>query len=83
MSWVGNGAVAVAVVSALSLIFPAIGQTEGLPALLAVSCVWLVTWINIRGVREAGYEIGARAVQSDFVPPNINSSADLDRLTGL
>ncbi|GGZ93929.1 APC family permease [Novosphingobium arvoryzae] len=55
MSWVGNGAVAVAVVSALSLIFPAIGQTQGLPALLAVTCVWLVTWINIRGVREAGY----------------------------
>ncbi|SEH13809.1 molybdenum cofactor guanylyltransferase [Sphingopyxis sp. YR583] len=27
--------------------------------------------------------IGARSVASDFVPPNINSAADLDRLTGL
>ena len=54
MSWVGNAAVAVAVVSALSLIFPAIGQTQGLPALLAVACVWIVTWVNIRGVQAAG-----------------------------
>ncbi|MEA3263149.1 MAG: amino acid permease [Pseudomonadota bacterium] len=54
MSWVGNAAVAVAVVSALSLIFPALGTTTGAPALLAVACVWIVTFINIRGVREAG-----------------------------
>lgn len=54
MSWVGNAAVAVAVVSALALIFPIIGETEGLPALLAIGCVWIVTFVNIRGVREAG-----------------------------
>ncbi|WP_088306909.1 amino acid permease [Novosphingobium sp. B 225] len=54
MSWVGNGAIAVAVVSALDHIFPRIGQTAGLPAVLAVACVWLVTWVNIRGVRAAG-----------------------------
>lgn len=54
MSWVGNAAVAVAVVSALSLIFPVIGATPGLPALLAIACVWLATAINILGVREAG-----------------------------
>ncbi|MBN8502243.1 MAG: amino acid permease, partial [Sphingomonadales bacterium] len=54
MSWVGNAAVAVAVVSALSLIFPALGSTTGAPAVLAVACVWIVTLVNIRGVREAG-----------------------------
>ena len=54
MSWVGNGAVAVAVVSALDHLFPRIGQTPGLPALLAVTCVWLVTMVNIRGVQAAG-----------------------------
>jgi basic amino acid/polyamine antiporter, APA family len=54
MLWAGNGAIAVAVVSNLSLIFPAIGQTTGLPALLSVGCVWLLTWVNIRGVRSAG-----------------------------
>lgn len=54
MSWVGNAAVAVAVVSALAAIFPALGSTQGLPALLAVACVWSVTLINIRGIRAAG-----------------------------
>jgi molybdenum cofactor guanylyltransferase len=31
-------------------------------------------------VRAYARRIGARAVKSDFVPPNINSGADLDRL---
>ena len=54
MLWAGNGAIAVAVVSNLSLVMPWIGQTPGLPALLAVGCVWLMTLVNIRGVRAAG-----------------------------
>ncbi len=54
MSWVGNGAISVAVVSALDHLFPRIGQTPGLPAVLAVACVWIVTLVNIRGVRAAG-----------------------------
>ena len=53
MIWAGNGAIAVAVVSNLSLIFPVIGQVAGLPALLVVACVWLLTLVNIAGVREA------------------------------
>ncbi|KQZ60772.1 molybdenum cofactor guanylyltransferase [Sphingopyxis sp. Root1497] len=36
-----------------------------------------------RSVRRFGNSIGARAVASDFVPPNINSVADLDRETSL
>lgn len=54
MCWVGNGAIAVAVVSNLSLVFPAIARIDGLPALLSVACVWLLTGINILGVRSAG-----------------------------
>ena len=34
-------------------------------------------------VRAYARRIGARAVASDFVPPNVNSAADLDRLTRL
>lgn len=34
-------------------------------------------------VRAFARRIGARAVESDFVPPNVNSAADLDRLTRL
>ena len=33
-------------------------------------------------VKAFARRIGARAVTSDFAPPNINRSADLDRLTG-
>ena len=54
MSWVGNAAVAVAVVSALAAIFPSLATTTGAPAVLAVACVWIVTLVNIRGVRSAG-----------------------------
>lgn len=54
MTWIGNGAIAVAVVSALDHLFPAIGATPGLPALLAVGCVWTVTLVNLAGVRAAG-----------------------------
>ncbi|WP_296677176.1 amino acid permease [Novosphingobium sp.] len=54
MTWVGNGAIAIAVVSNLSLIFPVIGTIAGLPALLAIAFVWLLTLVNLRGVREAG-----------------------------
>ena len=51
--WVGNGAVAVGVASALSLVFPALAQ--GLvPALVALASVWLLVWVNIRGVALAG-----------------------------
>ena len=54
MTWVGNGAIAIAVVSNLSLIFPAIGTVPGLPAVLAVGFVWLLTLVNLAGVRAAG-----------------------------
>ncbi|PKB14706.1 amino acid/polyamine/organocation transporter (APC superfamily) [Novosphingobium kunmingense] len=54
MTWVGNGAVAVAVVSNLSLLFPVIGGIAGLPALLCLAFIWMLTGINILGVREAG-----------------------------
>ena len=33
-------------------------------------------------VKAFARRIGARAAESDFVPPNINSVADLDRLAG-
>ena len=54
MTWVGNGAIAIAVISNLSLIFPGIGTVPGLPAVLAVGFVWLLTLVNLAGVRAAG-----------------------------
>jgi APA family basic amino acid/polyamine antiporter len=49
MVWTGNGALAVAVVSNLSLPLPWLGHTPGAPAALAVGVVWLLTLVNIRG----------------------------------
>lgn len=51
--WTGNGALAVAVVSALGVPFPAIAS--GLPAFAAaVVLIWILVAINMRGVALAG-----------------------------
>lgn len=68
---------------------------EPAPAFLETQPViglWPVATLNILramleqesdlAVRAYAWRIDARAVQSDFVPPNINSPADLDRLAG-
>lgn len=52
--WSGNGAIALAVVSNLSLVIPGMAHVPGLPAVLSVGCVWLLTVVNMRGVRQAG-----------------------------
>lgn len=51
LTWVGNAAVAVAVVSAASLVFPALGRA---PALAALLVIWALIIVNIRGVAAAG-----------------------------
>jgi APA family basic amino acid/polyamine antiporter len=52
--WAGNGAIAVAIVSALSLVFPALTASSGLPAFAAVALVWLLVLVNLRGAKLAG-----------------------------
>lgn len=52
--WSGNGAIAVAAVSALTLIVPQINGHAWLPAALALMLVWLLVAINIGGVAIAG-----------------------------
>lgn len=47
MVWLGNAAVAVGVVSAVALLMPGIDAVPGLPAILTVALVWLVTGINM------------------------------------
>lgn len=69
---------------------------EPAPAFLATQPViglWPVSALGeLKAMLEAGgdlavrayaWRIGARAVQSDFVPPNINSHTDLERLASL
>jgi len=52
--WAGNGAVAIAVVSALSVPFPALAG--GVPAFVtALALIWALVAVNIRGVALAGH----------------------------
>jgi APA family basic amino acid/polyamine antiporter len=51
--WVGNAALAVAVVASLSAVVPALGQVPGAGATTAVGMLWLVTAINMGGARLA------------------------------
>ena len=65
---------------------PAFLETQPVIALWPVSALGeLRAMLEDAGdlaVRAYARRIGARAVQSDFVPPNVNSPDDLDLLTG-
>ena len=52
--WVGNAAIAVAVISALSFFFPVLETNSTYAVILGLSVIWLFTWINSRGVKESG-----------------------------
>lgn len=52
--WTGNAALAVTMVSYLQGLFPALASSHWLSALIAIGVVWLVTWINLRGIKQAG-----------------------------
>lgn len=52
--WVGNAAIAVAAVSYLSVLFPEVKTYPQLDCWLSIGFVWLMTFINILGVRQAG-----------------------------
>ena len=52
--WVGNAAIAIGSVAYLSELVPAIRTTEGAPAITAVALIWILTFVNWRGVKHAG-----------------------------
>lgn len=51
--WTGNAAIVIAFVSSLSPFFPSIANNINLSAGLCVTTVWLITLLNMKGVREA------------------------------
>ncbi|MFD1542739.1 amino acid permease [Nonomuraea guangzhouensis] len=53
--WVGNAAIAVAFVSYLGYFWPALTDTALAASGLALAAVWLLTGVNIRGVRQSGW----------------------------
>ncbi|MEK7667117.1 MAG: amino acid permease [Gemmatimonadota bacterium] len=50
----GNAAIAVAMVAYLAHFAPALASSPALGATVAVASVWLLTWVNARGIRDAG-----------------------------
>lgn len=49
-----NAAIAVAVISYLTVFFPLLENSPILSLISALSAVWILTWINIKGLRTAG-----------------------------
>ncbi len=52
--WVGNAAIAIGSVAYLSELVPAIRAVKGGPALTAVAMIWILTFVNWRGVKQVG-----------------------------
>ena len=52
--WVGNAAIAVALISYLHILFPALSHSE-IRTFFAILIVWVLTFINCFGVKEAGF----------------------------
>ena len=52
--WCTNAAISVAFVSYLTAFVPALGTNPLLAAATGLGAIWFLTWINTRGVREAG-----------------------------
>ena len=52
--WTGNAAIAVAFASYLTVFWPALAESGVLAAAVAISSIWLLSWVNAAGVRNAG-----------------------------
>jgi APA family basic amino acid/polyamine antiporter len=52
--WAGNAAIAVAFAGYLGVFLPGLNGNALLSAGTALAAIWFLTWINARGVREAG-----------------------------
>ena len=52
--WVGNAAIAIAVVSALSFFVPALETNPVFSVMTGLGLIWFLTWINSRGIKTSG-----------------------------
>lgn len=52
--WVGNAAIAIAAISALSFFFPILETNATYAILSGLSLIWVLTWVNSRGIKESG-----------------------------
>ena len=54
-AWAGNAAIAVAFVGYLAFFFPVLSETAIYGALAGIGVIWLLTLVNVLGVRESGW----------------------------
>jgi APA family basic amino acid/polyamine antiporter len=54
-AWVGNAAIAIAFVGYTTIVWPGLSESSLAMAMLAVGAIWLLTLVNILGVREGGW----------------------------
>ncbi|WP_370477766.1 amino acid permease [Tamlana flava] len=52
--WVSNGAVAIAIVGAISFFFPVLETNSIYSVSIGLLLIWFFTWINTKGIRESG-----------------------------
>jgi APA family basic amino acid/polyamine antiporter len=52
--WVSNGAIAIAIIGALSFFFPILSDNPLYSVSLGLFFIWFLTWINSRGIKESG-----------------------------
>ncbi len=52
--WTGNAALVVTLVSYLQGVIPALADNRWASALIAIAVIWLVTWINLLGIKPVG-----------------------------
>ncbi|MBT8293780.1 MAG: amino acid permease [Eudoraea sp.] len=52
--WVGMAVMAIAFVSALTVLFPILENNSLASVLTGLCAIWFLTWVNSRGVRESG-----------------------------
>lgn len=52
--WVSNAAIAIAFVSALSVLFPVLETNALFAVLVGLGAIWFLTWVNSQGIRESG-----------------------------
>ncbi len=53
--WCTNAAIAVAFVSYLTAFVPALGNNAWLSVTTGLGAIWFLTWVNTRGIKQAGF----------------------------
>lgn len=52
--WCANAAITVAFISYLTVFIPALGTNPAFAVITGLAAIWVLTWVNTRGLREAG-----------------------------